>query len=275
MPSTLQKQEDQTILLTITLPKDRVEKTRELVINEMVKQTELPGFRRGKAPRKLVEEKLDITKIQEDVLKKLLPEAYMEAVTEHKLQPIMNPKIHIAQLDSQKDWQFTATTCEMPEINLGDYKNKVQGVTAKSKIIIPGKEPVAPSFDDIVKALLDSVEVIIPSILIEGEVERLLAQLLEEIKRLGLSLDQYLSSTGKKIEEIKAENEKKAETDLKFELILQKIAENEKIVVEPQEVEEAIAKATTDAERKNLEANRYLLMNIIRQQKTLDFLRNL
>lgn len=275
MPSALQKQEDQTIVLAITLPKDRVEKARELVIEEKVKRTELPGFRRGKAPRKLVEENLDMEKIREDILKKLLPEAYVEAVAEHKLQPIMNPKIHIGQLDPQKDWQFTATTCEMPEINLGDYKKKVQEVTAKSKIIIPDKEPIAPSFDDVVKALLDSVEVTIPKILIEGEIERLLAQLLEEIKRLGLSLDQYLDSTGKKIEEIRAENARKAETDLKFELVLQKIAEEEKIVVQPQEIEEAIAKASTDAERKNLEANRYLLTNIIRQQKTLDFLRNL
>lgn len=275
MTTALQKLEDGTIQLTITLPKGRVEKTRELVTEEAVKQANLPGFRKGKAPKKLVEKELDTEKIQEEVLKKLIPETYIEAIKEHNLKPIINPKIHVDQPDPQKDWQFIATTCEMPEINLGEYKKKVGEITAKSKIIIPGKEAVAPSFDDIIKALLESAKITIPKILVEEEVEKLLAQLLEEIKRLGLFLDQYLSSTGKKIEELKAENEKKAENDLKFELILQKIAEEEKIVVEPQELEEAITKAKNETERKNLEANRYVLANIIRQQKTLDFLRSL
>ncbi len=63
--------------------------------------------------------------------------------------------------------------------------------------------------------------------------------------------------------------------DLKVEFALQKIAEEEKIVVEDKEIEEAIQKAKDETEKKHLESNRYLLASILRQQKTLDFIKNL
>ncbi len=60
-----------------------------------------------------------------------------------------------------------------------------------------------------------------------------------------------------------------------MEFALQKIADTEHIVAEPGEIDEAISKAKDEAERNHLEGNRYLLANIIRQQKTLDFLKKL
>jgi trigger factor len=98
---------------------------------------------------------------------------------------------------------------------------------------------------------------------------------LDEVKRLGLTLDQYLASTGRNVEGLRGEYRIKAENDVKLEFILQKIAETEKIKVEEKEIDEAIAQTKTDTERQNLSQNRYLLANIIRQQKTLDFLRSL
>ena len=245
---------------------------------EVVNNAEVQGFRKGKAPRKLVEEKADKEKIREEVLKKLLPIAYTQAVKTQGIKPIINPKIHVEKLadpDTNKDWQFTALTCEAPIIKLGKYKENIQKITAKSKIIIPGKEPVPVKFEDIVKALLDNITAEIPGILIDNETDRLLSQTLEDVKKLGLTLDQYLSSTGKNPQILREEYRKKAENDIKLEFTLLKIAEEEKIVVEEKEIEEAIKASKSDDERKNLEANRYLLASILRQQKTLDFLKNL
>lgn len=277
MISAIQKQEDGTIQLTITIPISDVEKIRKEVVEEMVKVAELPGFRKGKAPQKLVEEKLDKEKIREEVLKKILPQFYIQAVNEHKIKPIINPKIHLQKLEEGKDWQFIALTCETPEIALGLYKDNIQKITAKAKIILPGKEvsKQEPKMDEIIKALLDSVSGTIPAILKDQEIERLLAQLLDDVKKLGLSLDQYLSSTGRTPESLRAEYEKKVEQDIKLEFALQKIAEAEKIIVSDKEIEEAVAKAKNEDEKKNLEANRYLLASILRQQKTLDFIKNL
>lgn len=276
--TALQKEPNGTIRLTITIPSADVKKTWEEMMIEVVSNAEVQGFRRGKAPRKLVEEKVDKEKIREEVLKKLLPIAYTQAVKTQGIRPITNPKIQVEKLedpDTNKDWQFTALTCEAPNIQLGKYKENIQKITAKSKIIIPGKEPAPAKFEDIVKALLDSITTEIPKILVDNETDRLLSQTLEDIKKLGLTLDQYLSSTGKNPQILREEYRKKAENDIKLEFALLKIAEVEKITVEEKEIEEAIKASKSDDERKNLEASRYLLASILRQQKTLDFLKNL
>lgn len=271
----IEKQADGTIKLTIALPKGDIEKARLEIIEEYSKNAKVAGFRQGKAPSSLVEEKLDKDKIREEILKKLLPQAYSQAVQVNNIKPIMNPKIHIDKIDPDVDWLFTAETCEEPEIDLGEYKKNVQNITAKSKIIVPGKEEKKPSSEEIMKAVADSAKAKIPGILIEQETDRLLSQLLNDIKKLGLNLDQYLASTNRTPESLRQEFTKRAEEDIKLEFALHRIAETEKIIVEPKEIEEAIKQAKTEEEKARLESNRYMLAVILRQQKTLDFLINL
>ncbi|MCL5438788.1 MAG: hypothetical protein M1268_02260 [Patescibacteria group bacterium] len=290
MISAIEKLQDGTIKLTLTIPFSDVTKTKEEVIGLFVAESELPGFRKGKAPKKLVEEKIDQEKVREEILKRLLPKAYSEAVKDHNLRPIINPQIHIHQIEESKDWIFVALTCEAPEINLGNYKDEIKKLTAKSKIIVPDREPFDKlrarpfdkaqgkqevNFDEIVKELLTNATVKIPKIIVDQETDRLLAQTLDEVKKLGLTLEQYLSSTQRTPQDLRAEYVKKAEDDIKLEFVLQKVAQDEKISVSEKEIDEAIQKAKDENERKNLEANRYLLASILRQQKTLDFLRNL
>ncbi len=271
----MQKDQDGTLTFTITLPWKDVAAMWELEVEAAVKHATLPGFRKGKAPRKLVEENIDKAKVREEVLKKLLPQSYIKAVEEQKVNPVLRPLIHVEKVDEGEDWEFTAKTCEAPVVELNDYKKKVQDVTSKSKIVIPGKEKEEPKFDDIMKALLDSVTISVPKIIVDQEVERLLTQLVDDVRRLGMTLDQYLSSSGKTADALRAEYEEKALADIKLEFALQKVSEVEKITVEPQELDEAIQKAKDDTERQQMEANRYLLASILRQQKTLDFLKNL
>lgn len=273
--TVLEKTQDGTIELKMTIPWAIIKKEWDIVVAEMVKNTDLPGFRKGKAPNKLVEGKLDKAKIRDEVIRRILPQAYIEAVKEHNLKPIMDPRIHIeGELLDEKDWQFHAITSEAPAVALNGYKEEIKKVTAKSKIVVPGKEQEQPKLDDIVKALLASAKIAIPKVLIEREVDRLLSQTLDEIKRLGMSLDQYLSSTGKTVEMLRAEYASKAEADLKLEFALQKVAESEKITVDDSEIEKTIENAKPE-EKESLTANKYLLASIIRQQKTLDFLKNM
>lgn len=275
--SILARQEDGTIQVTLTIPQEAVKKARAEVVKTMAAKADLPGFRKGKAPEKLVEERLNPEQVREEVLKNLLPQVYMDAIEEHKIKPIMNPKLHVEKIEDDKDWVVSALTCELPEVNPGPYKENVKKITAKSKIVIPGKEDEAkkPSTEEILKVVLDGANVKVPAILVEQEADRLIAQLLDDIKRLGLSLDQYLGSTKRNPQDLRAEYATRAENDIKLEFVLQKIAEDAKIAVDPKEVEEAIDKAKNPEERQSMEANRYLLAGILRQQKTLDFLMNL
>ncbi len=102
-----------------------------------------------------------------------------------------------------------------------------------------------------------------------------MSQLLSDIKKLGLSLDQYLASTKRSPDDLRAEYTKRAESDMKLEFVLQKIAEIEKITVENKEIEDAIQKAKSPEEKTHLEGNKYMLAAILRRQKTLDCLMNL
>jgi FKBP-type peptidyl-prolyl cis-trans isomerase (trigger factor) len=275
MAATILKKEDKSIELKIAIPWADVKKAWDEVVSEMVKNANLPGFRKGKAPKNLAEKNLDKEKIQQEVLRRVLPKAYIDAVTQHNLKPIIDPKIHVKPFTEGKDWEFEAITCEEPEVKLSDYKKRVAEVTAKSKIIIAGKEKEEPKLDDIIKALLDGADIALPQMIVDQETDRLLAQTLDEIKKIGMSLDQYLASTGKTGETLRAEYMEKATKDLELEFALRKIAEMEKITVDDADLEKTIEKAPTEEEKQNLRANKYFLASIIRQQKTLDFLRNL
>lgn len=272
---SFQKSPDGTIELRMVLSWGDIKTTREKVVDEMAKSANLPGFRTGKAPKKLVEEKLDQAKIKDEIIRTLLPQAYAKAIKDNNIRPIMDPQIHIdGQLDEGKDWMFHALTCEAPTIDLGNYKEEIKKITAKSKIVVPGKEPEAPKLEEIIKTLLENAKIVVPRIIVEKEADRLLSQTLDEIKRLGMTLDQYLASTGRKAEDLRAEYANKAQNDLKLEFALQRVSETEKISVEESEIEKTITNAKPE-ERPSLQANKYLLASIIRQQKTLDFLKSL
>ncbi len=164
--SLIERTPDGTIELKITIPWSEVKTKWDSVVDEMAKNANLPGFRKGKAPKKLVEEKLDKAKIKEEVVRNILPPSYVNAVREHDLKPIMDPRIHVeGELVEGKDWEFHALTCEAPVVDLAGYKEEIKKVTAKSKIIVPGKdlptgqEQNAPKFDEIVKVLLETSKI--------------------------------------------------------------------------------------------------------------------
>src|SRR5690606_32283786 len=181
LKSEVVREENGTIKLTITLPWADVKKVKEEVIEETVAGAELPGFRKGKAPREMVEKSLNQTKISDEVLKRMLPQAYIETVQAEKINPIMNPKIQVQKITDGEDWVFTALTCETPNLKLGKYKDAVKKITATSKIAIPGKEQQPANFDEIMKAVIENVEVTIPQLIIDQEVDILLSHMLEEV----------------------------------------------------------------------------------------------
>lgn len=275
MQSQLKHLPKHTLELSLTIPLDEVKKIRERLIDEAVKHAEIKGFRKGKAPRKKVEGQLDKVKVNEEILRTLLPQAYGNAIREHAVNPIANPRIEIISMEEAKDWQFKATTCEKPEVTLGDYKDKVKGITAKAKIIVPGKEPEPTRVEDIFNALLEGTTVEVPDFVIDAEVDRLLTHTLSEIKALGLTLEGYLATTGKTPQALREDYKKQAEKDLALEFILEKIADEEKITISQPELEEAIKALKDPKDQETVSQNPYTLAQILRRQKTLDFVRNL
>lgn len=282
MTTTLQQLADGTIELTITVAWADVEKQYETTINEMVQNAEVSGFRKGKAPRSVVEPKLDKTNVYEEVLKNLIPDVYGKAVEEHKLRPIVSPKIELKEATEKKDWIIRALTCEKPDVKLGDYKKAIADLKASKakKIWVPGKEPKEeekdkpqkPTLDELLKALYDNVSINVPALLLEHEVNRLLSDLIDQTRKLGMSVEQYLSSTGRTSDSVRKEYEEQSRRTLSLEFALEAVADREGILVSDDDIDTVIKTAKTDEEKKNLEAQRYYIASVLRRQKTLDFL---
>ncbi|MBI5449554.1 hypothetical protein HY948_04550 [Candidatus Gottesmanbacteria bacterium] len=286
MTSALQRLPDETIELTITIPWTDIASNYEHAIVAAIQNAELPGFRKGKAPRKAVEEKLDKTKVYEEVLKDLLPKAYNEAVTQQKIHPIVTPKVELKEANEGKDWTVRALTCEKPQVTLGEYKKAIGDVktSKQKKIWVPGQEPSAsaktladkedqkPTLDELLKALYEHVTIKIPGLLLEHEVNRLLSDLIDQTKKLGLSVDQYLASTNRSPESIKKEYAEQAKRTLALEFALEEVADKEGILISDDDIAAVIKTAKTDEEKKSLEGQKYYLASLLRRQKTLDFL---
>ncbi len=82
----------------------------------------IPGFRKGKAPRNVVERYYGEQVLYEDAINYACADAYDNAVSENELKPVDKPEIDIVQIGSGQNFIFTATVTVMPEVELGDYK---------------------------------------------------------------------------------------------------------------------------------------------------------
>lgn len=279
--SILKKLPKSTYELTIAIPWSKVKESYEKVFDNLVKQVEVPGFRKGKAPKKLVEEKVDKKPIYESVIKEIVPVAYSNAIKEHNLIPIVSPKIEVVEAKENKSWIFKATCAGKPKINLKNYKQRIKSVKQLTpKIWTPAKaqedkEKKKLSLDDVINILLEEVEVELSDFLIEQEENRLLVSLIDQTQKLGLTIEQYLIAKGKTQDQIKSDYRKQAEKNLKVEFVLAEIANLENITVTQQDIDQLIAKVKDDRERNKFKQNSYYLAHLIRQQKTLDFLHNL
>lgn len=264
---------DGTIELNITVPKDVVEKEKEKIEKSLIERITVPGFRKGKAPVEIAKKSLDAEKVKEEVLKILVTDSYKKAIEKYKIEPILTPQIHIEAFENDKDLKFTAEVCEEPKVELGDYKKAIKDLTSKSKIITDkNKEPEKPSIDAVIAAGVAKAKVTIPKIIIDREVSRLLSQMLDEIRLLGMTLEAYLESKKITGEQLSDEYRKRAEHDIKLEFFLRKVADEEKITVTSEDIANAIEKIEDKTQQEEIRKNPYLVASIIRQQKTIDFL---
>jgi len=115
---TKDKTENSQVFLTIEMEPAEVEKSLEASYYRLVKKTNIPGFRKGKAPRAILERYIGKESLFEEALNNLAPQAYEKAIKEQKIEPIAQPHIETAQTDPVI---FKVTVPLPPTIKLGDY----------------------------------------------------------------------------------------------------------------------------------------------------------
>lgn len=273
-----------TFELEFSLSWEQVKKTYDKVLNELTKKAKIEGFRPGKAPKDLVEKSLEKGKPYGEVINQLLPLSYAQAVKQHQLRPALAPKITIVSAEENKPWQFKALSCELPEIKLGEYEKICRGALAKEKIWTPGKgtaeaketkEPTqSQKLNLLSKALLDEIKIELSDLLIDSERNRMLSRLLEQIQKLGLTIDQYATSNNKTVDQIKQEYQLTAANTLKLELILQTIAEDKKFKVETKDIDTLINASGDEKIKKQLNtlSERVYLETLLKKQRAIDYL---
>ncbi len=118
MKVTNEKTENRQAFLTVEMEPAEVEKSLEEAYRRLVRKANIPGFRKGKAPRDVIERYLGRDSLLEDALNKLVPEACEQAIKEQEIEAIAHPQIEVTQTEPLI---FKATVPLTPQIELGDY----------------------------------------------------------------------------------------------------------------------------------------------------------
>src|SRR5215213_9889201 len=123
MTANVTKLEENKVRLDIEVTPESVRQGVEAKIKELGRQVRVPGFRPGKAPRRVIENRLGRDYIYMEALQDQLPGWYSQAVVETDVRPIDQPEIHFDDpLDEEEGFKFSATVEVRPEARLGEYK---------------------------------------------------------------------------------------------------------------------------------------------------------
>lgn len=274
------KTDDGSLDITFTIPFDVIAKERKHVEAELAKDVVVPGFRKGKAPLTKALEKIPETDIVEHTLQHILPSLLGKAITEHKLRPAIYPRFELIKAAPNEPWEVRARTAEIPEVVLGDYKKIVKDALSSDAIWTPEKggekkEVSRPEKENvIITALLTKIEITIPTLLVEEETNSRLSQLLERIEKLGLTLESYLASVGKKVEDLRADYARQSRDTLALDIILTQIANEEKISISEQEINQAITASGGKPESEHPDRKR-IIESVLRKRAALEMLLSL
>lgn len=120
--SNLGKKEGNQGVLSVTVPAEIFDNALDKAFKKVVKQINVPGFRKGKVPRQIFEQRFGVEALYQDAADIVLPEAYGEAIEETGIKPVDQPEIEVQQIEKGQDFKFDATVTVEPEVELGDYK---------------------------------------------------------------------------------------------------------------------------------------------------------
>jgi len=123
MSAKWEKQEGNIGTLTIEVPAAEVDAAMDQAFKKVVKQINVPGFRKGKMPRNMFEQRFGIESLYQDALEIIVPESYSKAIDEAGIMPVDYPEISGTEnFTHGKDFTFTAQVTVKPEPKLGEYK---------------------------------------------------------------------------------------------------------------------------------------------------------
>lgn len=123
MKATLEKLEDSRAILDVEVDLNHIEGALDMAYKRLVRKTDIPGFRKGKAPRAVLERHVGRTSLWREALDDLLGHAYTHAVEMIGIEPVADPEFDITRMEDGESLTFKASVDVRPEVRLGDYRS--------------------------------------------------------------------------------------------------------------------------------------------------------
>ncbi len=257
----------------------------------------LPGFRKGTAPEKMVRAQIGEGALLAEAAEQAIAHAYGHIIEEKKLDVIGRPEVTISKIAEGNPLEFTILTDVMPTIEKLDYKtvaksesgNVVDAVTVTDEELKKEQEKVKElTKEELIKAkeyrahekkrlslidaLVKEVDVVIPEALIEGELDRMMAQMKHDIERMNLSFADYLKHLKKTEADLRKEWTNDAAKRIKLDLAIAHIAEKEKIAPDAKKVEAEVEHAKEHHKGIDADRARSYFSQVFLNQAVFDFL---
>ena len=123
MSYTYEKVSSNKAKLTFTVPAEQFDEALQKAFLKLRGRINVPGFRRGKAPRKMIETLYGESVFYDEALEAIFPDAYRDAVKELDLHPVDQPQVDVDEVGAGKDLKFHLEVFVRPDVTLGEYKN--------------------------------------------------------------------------------------------------------------------------------------------------------
>jgi len=143
--TTLERLERSRVSLEIELGPERVEEALERAYRKVVRRVTIPGFRKGKVPRRILELRLGPEVLYDDAIEDLVSTAYAEAIKETAVVPVAPPDVDVLEFEPGKGMRFKAEVDVRPEVKLGEYRG------------LKGKRPYRPVTEERVDGVLQEL----------------------------------------------------------------------------------------------------------------------
>ena len=122
MNVTTEKIENHKVVLTIEVPAEELDKGIKAACKSLANRVNIPGFRKGKAPRRILEMNIGKEAILDEAFDRVAQKAFDEALKQENLDPVDRPQVDIVTLEEGKNVVLKATITPVPEVTLGEYK---------------------------------------------------------------------------------------------------------------------------------------------------------
>ena len=280
MSVQVEKLEKNTVKLTIEVPAEELEKALQEAYNRQKKNISMPGFRKGKVPRAMVEKMYGAGVFYEDAANALIPQAYADAAKECGEDIVSIPgfedqligknagddvdvnvtfpdEYHAEDL-AGKEATFKVKiheikAKEIPELDdefvqdvsefdtVAEYKDSV-----KAKLEEQKQNEIKRAYqDEAIDKIVDKSTMELPDAMIDTQCENMINQFAQQMAQQGLSMDQYLQFSGLTLDQLKEQVRPDAITRIKSSLVLEQIAKEENIEITDADVDAEIEKMAT------------------------------